>query len=319
MKTRYLGFYTLSSYVVFLAALVCPGPLSAQDPNTYDLQIMVNGPWDYAKDLDPVADCKYSSGDRIVLVAPAMNGADKIHQASIFSGTYASQTPPATALHPDPSVQGDLALYCVDINRGTASPQANPQKDEPADFYKSYQIPDEKIRQIIQPGVNGHPKAYRFAISLPRPDYVTTYTGSYGTGFAESKKQWVFYTDGDGQFDPAELELLVQRASADVDVVQGYKLRRADGVLRTVIGRVYHRFVKIMFGLHIRDTDCDFRLIRREALERILGCDADTAARAAAEMLADPHPAVAMALAMWHRGDIGERFGGRHTLLCHED
>ena len=43
------------------------------------------------------------------------------------------------------------------------------------------------------------------------------------------ERQWVFYTDGDGQFDPAELELLVQRASDDVDVVQGYKLRRADG------------------------------------------------------------------------------------------
>ncbi len=38
----------------------------------------------------------------------------------------------------------------------------------------------------------------------------------------------------------------MQRASDDVDVVQGYKLRRADGVVRTVIGRVYHRFVKLV-------------------------------------------------------------------------
>ena len=89
------------------------------------------------------------------------------------------------------------------------------------------------------------------------------YGGALLSGFAASTKQWVFYTDGDGQFDPAELELLVRRASADVDVVQGYKLRRADGILRAVIGRVYHRFVKFMFGLRIRDTDCDFRLIRR--------------------------------------------------------
>jgi len=95
------------------------------------------------------------------------------------------------------------------------------------------------------------------------------YGGALLSGFAASKKQWVFYTDGDGQFDPAELELLVQRASDDVDVVQGYKLRRADGVLRAVIGRVYHRFVKLMFGLRIRDTDCDFRLIRRDALDRV--------------------------------------------------
>jgi len=95
------------------------------------------------------------------------------------------------------------------------------------------------------------------------------YGGALLSGFAASKNQWVFYTDGDGQFDPAELELLVQRASDDVDVVQGYKLRRADGMLRAVIGRVYHRFVKLMFGLRIRDTDCDFRLIRRSALDRV--------------------------------------------------
>lgn len=95
------------------------------------------------------------------------------------------------------------------------------------------------------------------------------YGGALLSGFGASSKQWVFYTDGDGQFDPAELELLVQRASDDVDVVQGFKLRRADGILRTVIGRVYHRLVKLMFGLKIRDTDCDFRLIRHEALERV--------------------------------------------------
>jgi glycosyltransferase involved in cell wall biosynthesis len=95
------------------------------------------------------------------------------------------------------------------------------------------------------------------------------YGGALLSGFGASTKQWVFYTDGDGQFDPAELELLVKRASDDVDVVQGYKLRRADGLARTVIGRVYHGFVKVMFGLHIRDTDCDFRLIRKRALDRI--------------------------------------------------
>ena len=95
------------------------------------------------------------------------------------------------------------------------------------------------------------------------------YGGALLSGFAAATKQWVFYTDGDGQFDPAELELLVLRATPEVDVVQGYKLRRADGPVRTVIGRVYHRFVKFFFGLKIRDTDCDFRLIRRATLDRV--------------------------------------------------
>jgi glycosyltransferase involved in cell wall biosynthesis len=95
------------------------------------------------------------------------------------------------------------------------------------------------------------------------------YGGALLSGFAASTKQWVFYTDGDGQFDAAELEALVACASDDVDVVQGFKLRRADGLMRTIVGRVYHRVVAVMFALHVRDTDCDFRLIRREALDRI--------------------------------------------------
>ena len=95
------------------------------------------------------------------------------------------------------------------------------------------------------------------------------YGGALLSGFAAATKEWVFYTDGDAQFDPAELEQLVAKAGPDVDVVQGWKIRRADNVVRRVIGRVYHRSVSLMFGLKIRDTDCDFRLIRRAVLDRI--------------------------------------------------
>jgi glycosyltransferase involved in cell wall biosynthesis len=89
------------------------------------------------------------------------------------------------------------------------------------------------------------------------------------SGFASATKQWVFYTDGDAQYDPTELALLVRQASDDVDVVQGYKLRRADSMTRRVVGRVYHRFVALFFGLEIRDTDCDFRLIRKAMLDKV--------------------------------------------------
>jgi glycosyltransferase involved in cell wall biosynthesis len=89
------------------------------------------------------------------------------------------------------------------------------------------------------------------------------------SGFGSATKQWVFYTDGDAQYDPTELEQLVHHASDDVDVVQGYKLRRADGMTRRVVGRVYHRFVALFFGLKIRDTDCDFRLIRKAMLDKV--------------------------------------------------
>ncbi len=95
------------------------------------------------------------------------------------------------------------------------------------------------------------------------------YGGALLSGFAAATREWVFYTDGDAQYDPAELAAFVVAAGPDVDVVQGFKMGRSDNLARKVVGRVYHRFVKLAFGLRIRDTDCDFRLIRRSVLERV--------------------------------------------------
>jgi hypothetical protein len=55
----------------------------------------------------------------------------------------------------------------------------------------------------------------------------------------------------------------------DADLVNGYKISRADPLHRIVIGRVYHYIVSIMFGLKLRDVDCDFRLMRRTIFDRI--------------------------------------------------
>ena len=95
------------------------------------------------------------------------------------------------------------------------------------------------------------------------------YGGALISGFNTARKQWVFYTDGDGQYDPSELELLIKEARDDVDVVQGYKTSRSDPLSRKIVGFVYQRTARRLFELRIRDVDCDFRLIRREALERI--------------------------------------------------
>lgn len=96
------------------------------------------------------------------------------------------------------------------------------------------------------------------------------YGGALRSGFRQAHGTWVFYTDGDGQYDPAEMVRLFNelRTLPTADVVQGYKQKRGDGLLRYVVGRLYHQGVALAFGLTIRDTDCDFRLIRREVLDR---------------------------------------------------
>src|SRR4029079_8282641 len=53
------------------------------------------------------------------------------------------------------------------------------------------------------------------------------------------------------------------------DLVNGYKIRRADALYRVVIGRLYHWTAKLLFGLKVRDVDCDFRLVRRSVIHRV--------------------------------------------------
>jgi glycosyltransferase involved in cell wall biosynthesis len=96
------------------------------------------------------------------------------------------------------------------------------------------------------------------------------YGGALRSGFATASKEFVFYTDGDAQYDPAEMALLWERArSGDVDLVNGYKISRSDPMHRIFIGRFYHHTVKMLFGLRVRDVDCDFRLMRRSIFDRI--------------------------------------------------
>jgi len=95
------------------------------------------------------------------------------------------------------------------------------------------------------------------------------YGGALRTGFAAAARELVAYTDGDAQYDPAELEALWKRLTPEVDVVTGYKISRSDPWHRIVIGRIYHHTVKILFRLRVRDVDCDFRLMRREIFNRV--------------------------------------------------
>jgi glycosyltransferase involved in cell wall biosynthesis len=95
------------------------------------------------------------------------------------------------------------------------------------------------------------------------------YGGALQTGFRSATKEFIFYTDGDAQYDPAEVALLWQKMTPAVDLVNGYKISRSDPFHRIVIGRVYHHVVSLLFGLTVRDVDCDFRLLRRTIFDRV--------------------------------------------------
>jgi glycosyltransferase involved in cell wall biosynthesis len=95
------------------------------------------------------------------------------------------------------------------------------------------------------------------------------YGGALRSGFEASGNEFVFYTDGDAQYDMADLPRLVDRMRPGIGLVNGYKISRSDAWYRVLLGTVYLLVVRHLFWLKIRDVDCDFRLMRRSILRNV--------------------------------------------------
>jgi glycosyltransferase involved in cell wall biosynthesis len=95
------------------------------------------------------------------------------------------------------------------------------------------------------------------------------YGAALRSGFDAARKELVFYTDGDGQYDVGELPALLAQLGPHTGFVNGYKLERHDPPHRIWIGKIYNAVARFLFGVEIRDIDCDYRLIRRQLLDAI--------------------------------------------------
>jgi glycosyltransferase involved in cell wall biosynthesis len=135
---------------------------------------------------------------------------------------------------------------------------------------------------VVDDGSQDHTAAVlaRLQADCPRLRVVTHarnrgYGAALRSGFAAARKAWIFYTDGDGQYDPHDLLKLAAARAPDTDLVNGYKTSRSDPLHRIVLGWLYHHLVKLAFRLPLRDTDCDFRLFRRCLAEQA-GLESDS-------------------------------------------
>jgi glycosyltransferase involved in cell wall biosynthesis len=111
-------------------------------------------------------------------------------------------------------------------------------------------------------------RLYPGTFRVVRHDTNRGYGGALRSGFQSAGKGFVFYTDGDAQYDVRELSLLWARREG-MDLVNGYKIKRSDPFYRAMVGRIYHHVTRLFFRLPIRDVDCDFRLIRRSVFDTI--------------------------------------------------
>jgi len=92
------------------------------------------------------------------------------------------------------------------------------------------------------------------------------YGAAVRSGLAAARGEWVFFTDGDGQFDPAILREVVAGA-ADADAVVGYRASRADTWRRRAFTRVWNALVRHLLGIPVRDVNCAVKLFRRRLLD----------------------------------------------------
>ena len=87
------------------------------------------------------------------------------------------------------------------------------------------------------------------------------YGAALRSGIAASRLEWIFYTDGDNQFDLEELpRLLALRDQAEI--VTGYRSPRSDPFIRRLNAGGFNFLCWILLGVHLRDIDCAFKLFR---------------------------------------------------------
>jgi len=94
------------------------------------------------------------------------------------------------------------------------------------------------------------------------------YGAALASGFRAATKELVFYTDGDGQFDIAEIALLLPLIR-DCDIVSGYRTDRQDSVIRRINAFFWNLLVRKALKFTCRDVDGAFKLYRREIFDHV--------------------------------------------------
>jgi glycosyltransferase involved in cell wall biosynthesis len=125
----------------------------------------------------------------------------------------------------------------------------------------------DRTREIADRLAAEHPDVVRAV----HHDVNRGYGGALRSGFEASRYELLAFTDGDRQFRIVDIARLTERlAAADhPDVVVGYRIKRADPIIRIVYARTYKLANRIFYGLRVRDVDCACKLFRREALEGV--------------------------------------------------
>ncbi|MDO8638566.1 MAG: glycosyltransferase [Candidatus Daviesbacteria bacterium] len=111
------------------------------------------------------------------------------------------------------------------------------------------------------------------AQKYPQVRVIHQKNGGYGkalrAGFKAAKYDWIVYTDSDGQFDFSEINKFLEKTDS-ADVVYGYRIKRMDPLQRILFAKGWASSLFLFFGLWLKDVDCGFKLVSKNALQKIL-------------------------------------------------
>jgi glycosyltransferase involved in cell wall biosynthesis len=154
--------------------------------------------------------------------------------------------------------EGNIAVTIIDAERAAK---------QVAEEYEIIVVNDgsrDKTAEIVGELSRLNPHIRLVSHSLNRG-----YGAAVKTGMKACRKDWVFFTDSDGQFHYDELGKFVA-ATESTDLVMGYRKKRMDPFHRVFVAQVLLKIWNfVLFGLTVRDVDCAYKLFSRQVRDAI--------------------------------------------------
>jgi glycosyltransferase involved in cell wall biosynthesis len=94
------------------------------------------------------------------------------------------------------------------------------------------------------------------------------YSRAVREGMGMLEAEYLLCLDSDGQCDPKDFWAFWE-ARQGSDIVLGWRVNRADTLVRRVLSRFFHLFYQAAFGVPVHDPSCPYVLMRKEVASRL--------------------------------------------------
>lgn len=112
------------------------------------------------------------------------------------------------------------------------------------------------------------------------------YGGAFKSGFYHSKYPWIVFTDSDGQFEFSEITSFIKKQKeTNADLVIGYYKKRQVSKFKILTSKMWELAVWVLFGLHVKDIDCGFKLVSKKVIDTIPHLESERGAFISSEFL----------------------------------